>query len=88
MTNIDLFNQILKQNEEVLAQNKTILSMLVGTDELVRVPDVAKMIGIDKSNLYAKIRSGVVDSVKIGGSVRLKRSTVDELMRFGGTQEI
>ncbi|NOS02587.1 helix-turn-helix domain-containing protein [Mycobacteroides abscessus] len=52
-----------------------------GDPKLYRVEEAAKQLCISRAHLYALIRSGEVNSVKLGRSRRVSKAEVERLIR-------
>ncbi len=52
-------------------------------DSLISVRAAADPLGIAPRTLRDLIARGMVEAVRIGGSIRLRRSTVEDLVRNG-----
>ncbi len=48
---------------------------------LLRVPEVAEMLSISRSKAYEMIKRGALPSVNIGGSVRVPRELLEQMVR-------
>lgn len=46
----------------------------------LRVEEVARLLGIGRSNAYAAIRRGEIPALKFGRSVRVSRAVVDRML--------
>ena len=49
--------------------------------QLLSVEEVCEVLGMGKSWVYRKIRSGDIPSVKLGGSIKVERTDLDEYLR-------
>ena len=54
-------------------------------EELLTVPEVAKVLKLTEARVYELVRRGKVDAVRIGKAVRISRSTLERLIKEGGT---
>lgn len=52
-------------------------------DPLISVKNAAKPLGIAARTLRDLVATGKVEAVRIGGAIRLRRSTVEALIRNG-----
>jgi excisionase family DNA binding protein len=48
---------------------------------LLSVQEVCEALGMGKSWVYQRIRSGEIPSIKLGGSLKVKREDLEEYLR-------
>jgi excisionase family DNA binding protein len=48
--------------------------------ELLSIPDLCQELGMGKSWIYRRIRSGEIPSVKLGRSIKVKRTDLEEYL--------
>jgi excisionase family DNA binding protein len=48
--------------------------------ELLSIPELCQELGMGKSWIYRRIRSGEIPSVKLGRSIKVKRSDLEEYL--------
>jgi len=48
--------------------------------ELLKLPEVARVLRISRTTAYTLAAEGVIPCIKIGGSVRVLRSVVDRIL--------
>jgi excisionase family DNA binding protein len=49
--------------------------------QLLSVEEVCEVLGMGKSWVYRKIRSGDIPSVKLGGSIKVDRADLDRYLK-------
>jgi len=49
--------------------------------ELLKLPEVAKILRISRTTAYSLAASGKIPSIRIGGSVRVLRSDLEAILR-------
>lgn len=63
--------------------------MFSGTEQvqsLWRIPKVARYLDMPQSQVYRLIREGVIPAVRIGRSIRVDSTTLEEFVKNGGKQ--
>lgn len=53
--------------------------------EILNVDDVAKLLKMEKFQVYRYTREGVLPAVRIGRALRFSRVAIDEWIKRGGT---
>lgn len=46
--------------------------------ELFRIDEVAEYFGVHKKTVYAWIKAGVLNFIKVGGTIRISRASIVE----------
>jgi excisionase family DNA binding protein len=49
--------------------------------ELLSIPEVCQELGMGKSWLYRKLKSGEIPSIKLGSKIKIKRSALEEYLQ-------
>jgi excisionase family DNA binding protein len=55
--------------------------------DLLSIPEVCQELGMGKSWLYRKLRSGEIPSVKLGRNIKVKRSSLEEYLENQTVQQ-
>ena len=55
--------------------------------DLLSIPEVCQELGMGKSWLYRKLRSGEIPSVKLGRVIKVKRSSLEEYLENQAVQQ-
>jgi excisionase family DNA binding protein len=55
--------------------------------DLLSIPEVCQELGMGKSWLYRKLRSGEIPSVKLGRVIKVKRSSLEEYLESQSVQQ-
>ena len=69
----------------IIKQNEKLISMLCMEEQLLRPVEVAEILKIDKSTVYSMARNGLLNPVRVGNSVRIKKSVLDDFIKLGGS---
>src|SRR3712207_9309339 len=49
--------------------------------DLLSIPEACQELGMGKSWLYRKLKSGEIPSIKLGSKIKIKRSTLEEYLQ-------
>ena len=55
--------------------------------DLLSIPEVCQELGMGKSWVYRKLRSGEIPSVKLGRNIKVKRSSLEEYLESHAVQQ-
>lgn len=55
-----------------------------GTTRLLSASEVAQILGVRKTRVYALLKSGIIPAVHVGRQVRVDKNTLDEWIDAGG----
>ena len=72
--------------EELYGQSSVRPSERRGLD-LLSIPEVCQELGMGKSWLYRKLRSGEIPSIKLGRVIKVKRSSLEEYLENQAVQQ-
>jgi excisionase family DNA binding protein len=74
-----LESALVEFEEELSGQSSVRPQERRGLD-LLSIPEVCRELGMGKSWLYRKLRSGEIPSVKLGRNIKVKRSSLEEYL--------
>src|SRR5215210_2267847 len=55
--------------------------------DLLSIPEVCQELGMGKSWLYRKLKSGEIPSIKLGSVIKIKRSALEEYLENQASQQ-
>jgi excisionase family DNA binding protein len=73
----ELESALVEFEEEVFGQSSVRPQERKGLD-LLSIPEVCQELGMGKSWIYRRLRSGEIPSIKLGSVIKVKRSALDE----------
>ena len=81
-----LESALVEFEEEVIGQSSVRFQERRGLD-LLSIPEVCQELGMGKSWVYRKLRSGEIPSVKLGRVIKVKRSSLEEYLENQAVQQ-
>jgi excisionase family DNA binding protein len=75
----ELENALLEFEESIFEESQQRPQERRGL-ELLSIPELCQELGMGKSWIYRRIRSGEIPSVKLGRSIKVKRSDLEEYL--------
>jgi excisionase family DNA binding protein len=55
--------------------------------ELLKIPEVAKILKLSENRVYVLTKQGVIPSLKVGGSVRVLQDDLEDYIKGGGNSD-
>ncbi|MDC3418725.1 helix-turn-helix domain-containing protein [Aquibacillus salsiterrae] len=55
--------------------------------ELLKIPEVAKILKLSENRAYVLTKQGVIPSVKVGGSIRVLQDDLKNYLKGGGNND-
>lgn len=72
---------MIAQNKQTTPLNSD-TTMFIGFNDMVTVPELAKMLNVGRNTAYELVRAGIVPSIRIGRQVRISKcSVIDYITR-------
>jgi len=87
---LELFESALLEFEETLEGEETVRPQERKGLDLLSIPEVCQELGMGKSWVYRRLKSGDIPSIKLGRSIKVKRADLEaylESMRYGPAAE-
>jgi len=87
---LELFESALLEFEEALEGEETVRPQERKGLGLLSIPEVCQELGMGKSWVYRRLKSGDIPSIKLGRSIKVKRADLEaylETMRYGSPAE-
>jgi excisionase family DNA binding protein len=66
--------------EETLGEDSTVRPQIQQGPDLLSIPEVCQELGMGKSWVYQRIRSGEIPSVKLGHNIKVRRKALEEYL--------
>jgi excisionase family DNA binding protein len=87
---LELFESALLEFEEALDGEQTVRPKERKSLDLLSIPEVCQELGMGKSWVYRKLKSGEIPSIKLGRSVKVERADPErylESVRYSSPAE-
>ncbi|KGA95647.1 DNA-binding protein [Alkalihalobacillus alcalophilus ATCC 27647 = CGMCC 1.3604] len=55
--------------------------------ELLKIPEVAKILKLSENRVYVLTKQGAIPSVKVSGSVRVLKEDLEKYIKGGGNSD-